>query len=440
VNTDTQPHTALDMQLVQAAMSLNTKAERWELGGSASVGKDRSNHHALKETLQKAVSHSPWTWPKREIIFIADPHADCDAFVASLLASGGVELNSQHQLQLTERGRKAQFIIGGDCLDKGPSNLQLLRQLKALMDTGARVKLLAGNHDVRLLVGLRSLQEERDPRTEHLFARMSPKVLPLLKEVFEHYLANQKNPLKGIPRERDCRRMLLPSSNWFKTFPEEAAWLMTDEALERELVRMRKKVDGFESSCAEYGLSMREIYATAKLLQTLFLEPDGEFAWFFDKMQLLHQSGSFLFIHAGLDDRVISTMEEKGVRALNRLYKQQLHSNLFEFYYGAVANTMRTKYRPVDMPLHHHAVECAYQLGIHAVVHGHRNRTKGQRLMLRRGMLHIEGDITLDRHSRTKEGLTGIGIGATIISPKGQVLGISNDYPKTKVFEPAEYF
>ena len=202
---------------------------------------------------------------------------------------------------------------------------------------------------------------------------------------------------------------------------------------------MQKKISGFESAFADFGMDWREVYATAKLCQKLFLKRGGEFFWFFNKMQLAYRSGSFLFIHAGLDDQAIEIIKRNGVKSLNKLYKQQLRHNLFDFYYGSVANTMRTKYRDVDMPLSNGAVAELCRQGIHAVVHGHRNRLDGQRLMLRQGLLHIEGDITMDRNSRLKEGLTGIGIGATIIEPTGRVLGVSNDYPAIKEFSPARY-
>lgn len=412
-------------------------AEPWQLGKRQSVGKDRANHHALADVLERAVSHRPWKWPKCPIYFLADPHADAEAFIASLVASGGVQKTgpADADIKLTPAGRKAIFIIGGDCLDKGPSNLQLLRSIRKLMDIGARVKLLAGNHDVRLLMGIRGMALERDPRTEHLFVRMGPKVVPLLKEIHTLYLSG-KNALRGIPDKRECRRKLYPSVHWFDEFPKEAAWLMADQAIERELIRMRKKVDGFEDACNDAGLTMRDVYATAVKCRELFLKPKGEFAWFFRDMQLLYREGSFLFIHAGFDDRIINTIEEESFSYLNRLFRKQIKHDLFEFYYGPLANTMRTKYREVDMPLTHHGVERAYRQGVHAVVHGHRNRTHGQRIMLRQGMIHIESDITMDRNSRKKEGLDSYGAGVTIIRPEGSVIGISTDYPYAKVFEP----
>ena len=199
---------------------------------------------------------------------------------------------------------------------------------------------------------------------------------------------------------------------------------------------MAEKADIFSECCADAGLTLRHVYATALKCKQLFLQPEGEFYWFFQDMQLLHHAGSFLFIHAGLDDRIIRLIAEEGIDHINQLYRHQIQHDLFEFYYGPLANTMRTKYRDVDMPLTPQGVIRANNMGIHAVVHGHRNRVSGQRIIWRQGMIHVEGDVTLDRNSRRKEGLSGIGMGVTIIRPEGKVIGISNDYPYAKVFEP----
>lgn len=413
--------------------------EPWELGSRSDPLKLAKRRLLLRETLEKSVVEYPWVWPKRTIIFVSDAHADTEAFQESLVASGGVKLHRRRGFTLTAAGRRATFVIGGDCLDKGPSNLALLRSVKALMDCGANVKLLAGNHDVRFLVGLRAMSLPAHCDTEHMFARMSPKVIPLLHEIYQDYLQGSKRALRGVPSLDECKSRLLPAAGWLERFEVSARGRMSDETLQRELTRMRKKIAGLEASFAEVGMGLREVYATAKLCQKLFLKRGGEFSWFFKKMQLAYRSGSFLFIHAGLDDQAIDIIKREGVKTLNTLYSQQLRHNLFDFYYGSIANTMRTKYRDVDMPLSNTAVTELFRQGIHAVVHGHRNRLDGQRLMLRHGMLHIEGDITMDRNSRVKEGLSGIGIGATIIEPAGRVLGISNDYPAIKEFLPARY-
>lgn len=419
---------------------LPTQARHWFPGKRGAVARRDPHPDQLSQAVAGAASGRAWRWPKRPIFFIADPHADAEAFVASLLASGGVVHDGPglNDFRLTRSGRKALFIIGGDCLDKGPSNLALLRSIRHLMDTGARVRLLAGNHDVRLLMGIRAMNLKRHPRTEHLFVRMGDKVVPLLREVYDAYLKGKKLP-RNVPAEDECRKRLFPSPAWFDSFPREAGELLNASGVQRELTRMRRKVDHFEAACAKAGLSLRQVYATALKCRELFLTRRGEFAWFFREMQLAHRAGSFLFIHAGLDDELARQISSKNVRHLNKLYRRQVRKDLFRFYYGPLANAMRTKYRSNDLPLSDKGVHRVYKRGLYAVVHGHRNRTHGQQIMLRRGMIHIESDVTLDRNSRRKEGLKGYGAGVTIISPEGLVLGISTDHPYAKVFEPGSY-
>ncbi len=416
---------------------LPTAGRSWQAGKSQPGSGEPGNDRALDRALAHSVSRGVWTWPKRPVYFLADPHADAEAFSASLVACGGVQKTGPGDLdiKLTAAGRKALFIIGGDCLDKGPSNLRLLHAVRNFIDTGARVKLLAGNHDLRLMMGLRAMALKRETRTEHLFVRMGPKVVPLLKEVHDRYLRGRKAP-RGLPGKNQCRRRLYPSLQWFDEFPVKATGHLSRQAIERELTRMRRKVEVFEQACRDAGLSMRDVYATALRCRELFLEPGGEFAWFFRDMQLAHREGSFLFIHAGLDDRVSRLLKKGGVRHLNRLFRAHVENDLFKFYYGPLANTIRTKYRDVDLPWTRRGTKLAHRQGLRAIVHGHRNRTNGQCIMLRKGMVHFEGDITMDRNSRRKEGLKGYGAGAIIVEPQGRVIGISTDYPYAKIFQP----
>jgi len=424
----------------QIAGKLPNEGRHWFPGKRGAVARNEPHPDHLAVAVTEAASHHHWHWPKRPIFFIADPHADAEAFVASLLASGGVRRKGPqlNDFILTKAGRAGIFIIGGDCLDKGPSNLALLRSIRCLMDTGARVKLLAGNHDVRLLMGIRAMGLKRNTRTEHLFVRMGDKVVPLLKEVHEYYLKGKK-PGKKIPSEQECRERLFPRPDWFEQFPRKASKLLNEHGIQRELVRMQRKVRTFETACNQAGLSLRDVYATALKCRQLFLKRKGEFRWFFHEMQLAYRDGSFLFLHAGLDDSIARLIDKKSVHHINKLYRHQIEKDLFSFYYGPLANTMRTKYRAHDMRLTKKGVRRIYKEGLHAVVHGHRNRLHGQQIMLREGMIHIESDVTLDRNSRRKEGLKGFGAGVTIVRPEGQVLGISTDHPFAKVFEPEAY-
>ncbi len=419
--------------------NLPEQGQVWMLGKLLSVKKDRYHSDAYARDMHVAIGKEPWKWPKRTVYFISDIHADADAFMASLVASGGVKKTGSRDrdFKLTRAGRKARFLIGGDCFDKGPSTLRLLDIIRMLMNRGADVVLLAGNHDIRMMLGIKTIGMEPDPRTDHFFIRMGPKMIPFLSEIRDRYLQG-KNALQGVPDTRECRRLLYPPESWFRDFPELAAWGMPEASIEREVSRLYRKMARFEEGCEMAGLSLRMVYAAARKWQQLFLYPKGEYAWFYKRMQLGYREGSFIFLHAGLDDRMAALISKKGIKYVNRKFRKQMHGDPFDFYYGPLANIIRTKYRPVDMPLTRRGVRLLRKKnGVHAIVHGHRNLLHGQRVLLRKGIVNFECDATLDRNTRAKEGLEGPGAAVTIFRPEGLVMGISSDYPYIKIFEPA---
>lgn len=417
--------------------SLPRESQLWHLDKHRSMSKDSYHSAAYHEELEKVIGKEPWKWPKRHIYFISDIHGDADAFIASLVASGGVKKTGPRDkdMKLTKAGHKGRFLIGGDCFDKGPSTLRLLRIIKTLIDSSANVIILAGNHDVRMLLGIRSINLEADPRTDHFFIRMGRKMVPLLKEISEQYLQH-KDALKGMPTTRECRRLLYPPKSWFKEFPAHAAWKMPESTIHKELKNLRSKIHQFDEDTEKAGMSLRMVYAAAMKWQELFLSSEGEYAWFYKHMKLCYRKGSFLFLHAGIDDRIASRLSNKSWKQLNEIFKKLMFDDPFDFYYGPFANIIRTKYRNVDMPLTRHGVKMIHRKGIHVLVHGHRNLQHGQRLMMRKGLLNVECDTTLDRNSRKKEGLKGLGAAVTIIHPTGRILGISTDHPYIKVFDP----
>jgi len=416
--------------------SLPSEPEHWLEGNRHCIRQRNKSRAETRQNIQTLVAQYPWHWPKRRIVFISDLHADAHAFFASLVASGGIKKtgSEDHQFKLTGKGKQSLFILGGDFFDKGPSNLRLLRAVRLLIQTGARVRLLAGNHDVRVLFGMRSAGLTDDPHNGHFFIRMGVKAIPQLCEIRDHYLAD-KHALNDIPGKKACRKLLYPGKAWWQQFPRHASALMSDALVAKEVAKIEEKIAAFELACDAAGLSLREAYAAAMQWQAMFLSPDGEFYWFYKRMRLAYRKGSFLFVHAGMDDRIAGMLHDHGTRGLNGLFKQQLHGSAFDFYYGAVANTIRTKYRCVDKPLSRKGAGFAHQAGIHAIVHGHKNMHRGQRISVRKSMLNFECDVTLDIGSRRKEGVKGQGAGATVIHPDGYILGISSDYERIKVFD-----
>jgi len=418
---------------------LPTKTQNWPLGKLHSSAKDLSSPTALVEQLQQTLHENPWVWPKYPVFFFSDLHADTDAFIASLVASGGIKKTGadDHQFKLTQAGRKAHFVIGGDCFDKGPSNLRLLRCIRLLIDSGAKVHILAGNHDIRVKLGIHAVNLNKDPRSEHFFIRMGAKAIPFLREIQQEYLQG-KHALKHIPDEQECRKRLYPSKDWFDSFPKAAKGILSEKIIKKEIKRLGEKISEFEHDLHKAGLDLRIAYAAAIKWQELFLSKEGEFHWYFKKMRLALHKGSFLYVHAGLDDHIARILHEKGVKYLNQQFKKHLHDEIFDFYYGPLANTVRTKYRDIDMPMTKQGNKMLRDKGIYAIVHGHKNLRYGQRIMLRKGMVNFECDASVDRNTRKKERIgtqQGYGAAVTIFQPQGRILGISTDYPYIKLFK-----
>jgi hypothetical protein len=419
---------------------LPARVQEWTEGKARSVHKRRSSHRKTCEALREIVARHDWKWPKRPVYFFADPHADTDALLASLVASGALKKTgpADRDFKLVKPSREGFFIVGGDCFDKGPSNLRLLRCLNELSRKGMNFRFLAGNHDLRVLLGMRSIGAGRNEWNQHFFVRMGPKAIPLLREIHDEYLRGRR-ALKNIPGKKECRRLLFPSEQWLREFPQRTAEFLSRSALERELARLGAKIERFEENCEKAGLGMREVYAAALKWQALFLHPGGEFSWFFDRTRLAYHYGSFLFIHAGIDDHIAATIRRKGLKCLNRRFRKKIRKDDLEFYYSALVNTIRTKYRAVDWPLSRKGTEMANAEGIHVVIHGHRNLYHGQRISLRKNMINFECDTTMDINSRRKEGLAGPGAGVTIVRPEGIVVGISTDHSHIKVFDPLDF-
>jgi hypothetical protein len=268
-----------------------------------------------------------------------------------------------------------------------------------------------------------------------LFVRMGQKSVPLFLEVLREY---DVRPRRGRgSSDRAARARLFPDESWFESYPRAAAGTVTQRQIDKELRRIREKLWEFELRCAKLGLSLSMVEAVVDKCRQLFLEPDGEFHWYFQRMQLALREGSFLFVHAGVDDAVAATIRRSGVDGLNRKFHRAMRDDLFALYHGPLGNTFRTKYRKLDRPLTAAGVHDMHCAGLYAVVHGHRSTRNGQRAVMRAGLLNFECDATVDCNTRAAQGMDGPGGAVTIFQPNGRVLGISTDFPKIKVFDLA---
>lgn len=419
-----------------ARSRLPTIEEPWPRKRGFQIGPDNDQDDISHKLIADYCHNKMWTWNDRTVYFFCDIHADTDAFLLSLEASGGVVRTGpgDRDFELTEAGTAALFIIGGDCFDKGPHNLRLLEAIHQLYLKGADIELLAGNHDIRTYLGI-YYAESNDPLLDHLFVRMGKKTVPLLKEIYELYLkAEQAQP--ELLDEASIRDLLYPSESWYESFPTVADKWVADIKMEKELRRIREKSQEFDERLIEVGLDLTKVYAAVQKFRELFFEPTGRYHWFFSKMKLVHREGSYLFAHAGIDDVVAEMLFEKGTDYVNQQFSEMIDSNPFEVYHGELGNVFRTKYREFDYKFTESGVDCLHRAGVYAIVHGHRNILQGQRLVIRKGMLNFECDASVDCNTRIVEGLYGPGAATVIFTPEGQVRGISTDYPYIKIFHP----
>ncbi|XOV78284.1 MAG: metallophosphoesterase [Aestuariibacter sp.] len=426
-----QPHLILDNHHYYFPVAF----EPWLSGRKKAFRQRGKGHTKSLENLKHWLQKYDLTWPHREVVFISDLHADADALIASLVATGLVEYKEKESLfKLTKQGKQTLFVFGGDFFDKGPSNLELLLALKAFISSGANIRLLAGNHDIRVLFGMYQAGKVNDLKNSHFFVRMGAKALPFVKEIYCRYF--DKTHAKELLSDKKALQQLMPHEHWEKKFPELAKDALSSQAIANELRKIAKKSEAFVEQCDAHDIRPAEVLWATQKWQSLFLSQNGEFNWFYKKMRLATRQGSFLFVHAGFDDAAAKIFEEHGVGRVNKLFRKQLRLSPFDFYYGEIANIIRTKYRTVDKPLTNVGAKCMHRAGIHVIVHGHRNLHSGQRIAMRKDIMHIECDVTMDSGSRKKEGLKGAGAGATLIKLDRKILGISTDYPKIKVFEP----
>ena len=419
---------------------LPQELERWcvTAAHSGCARPESANH--LQACLERAEAHGGWRWPAKPVVFLSDTHADAEGFLRSLVAAGLIRRGRAEPggFSLTEFGRNATILIGGDCLDKGPSDLDMLDALGTLMAKGPDLRILAGNHDLRLRLAVAALHETPTALTEHLLVRMGRKIIPLLREVHDRYVCDAD--LADLPDEASCRARLHPGRDWAERFSIAAARHLNAAAVASEVEKLAKKAAQFDAEVARAGLTSRMVLAAALKCREVFFTSGGDYAWFYESMDVVCQLGSLLFVHAGIDDSMCELLSEAGAAGINARYRAEQGAHPFAFYFGPLANLVRTKYRASDAALTQQGVAVLHGLGIHMVVQGHVNNQSGQRLLAKQGLLHLEGDVTLDRASRRLEGLSGIGAGATLIFPSGDVIGLSTDYPRAKHFAPERQF
>lgn len=405
----------------------------WFAGGAGRV----------EAEVARVLEGKAWLTLARPAFVVVDPRGDVDALFTSLVASGAVAKTGQgdEDFRLTESGERGRFLLVGDFLGLTTTNLRVLRVVKGLIDRGADVELIAGNRDVALLLALVHVGR-KDPRLAHLFARMGARAVRMLVEVFDQFLVEDWGVRREFLAAREqprIREMLLPDETWYLEFPDESASFLTQPQIDRELGRLRERLGELEQTIDECGLNLAQLHAAIEYARDLFLEPEGEFAWFFERLQVVARHGSCLVVHAGFDDEMAALLAAGGVDAVNARFTEMLDRNLFELYYGPVGNLFRTRYRTDDYPMTDAGWGSLRRAGALAVLHGHGIGVDQVRLGARGGLLDIACDMGMDRVTRSRQSVRARGGGAVVLGPDGRIEAVCAGQTHATVFDPAQY-
>lgn len=406
----------------------------------------------FRARIRRYAESRSWVWTGRKLYFLTDFHADADAFLQTLASVGAIKLTNPATDEFELLDLEARYVIGGDCLNKGPNNFRLLDAIHQLTRQGADLILLAGNHDVRTCLGFRHAGSD-DPLLGHLFAGMGRKSIPLLKEIHkkhvkggvqaknqgrDHARGKTNHQQQSLPTDKAAFHNLFPDDHWHDRFKEAADDRLRSGRLAEELVRVREKSAELEFGVRQAGLDIDHVHSAIHKFRELFFDADGQYRWFFDRMKLVHQEGSYLFVHAGVDNKVSKMIRKRGVDIVNGEFRHTLASDPFELYYGPLGNMFLTRYRSKDLFFSPKGVKRLSRAGIHAIVHGHKSINHGQRLIIRKGMLNIECDASVDCNTRRIRGLQGPGGAVVVFSPDGTISALSTDYPRIKTFHPGK--
>ncbi|MEX2326488.1 MAG: hypothetical protein WD558_02045, partial [Pseudomonadales bacterium] len=163
---------------------------------------------------------------------------------------------------------------------------------------------------------------------------MGKKTVPLLKELVVKF-GSEEVPLTS----EEAATLLFPDESWYETFPTIASGWIPEEKLQQEVARIQEKRLEFEQCATSVGLSMLEVYLAVKCFREQFLEPGGRYFWFFERMELAHRIGSYLFLHGGVDDKTAVIMRDDGVGQINSEFKRMLRDDPFALYHGELGNT-----------------------------------------------------------------------------------------------------
>lgn len=382
------------------------------------------------DTVQKQIKKWDWHFPKRPVFFTTDIHGDVKALNRSLHHGRiGYGIVDEEAPELSHYGSSGTFIIGGDLIDKGPSSVKVLKAVNDLCIKN-NVRVLMGNHDLRTIVGLEGLYSN-NPLAKHSLVRLGSRLVELSIDVSGNlpYKVYQNGYRRA---SSDYESVFTIDEKWERDFRDSVRGALKSR-VEKEIRKTRKKAHELRGAMLQQQMSYILLW---KLLDQLY-----NFMYsleFVKNIEVLYRAGSFLFVHAGLNDTAASYIAKHGVEGLNQYARRSLKTHPFHTYNGWIGDLTRTKnvgYKPSNyFSLTDKGTSLLHSIGIHGFLRGHQSNIKGPTVSAtphKEPLLEIGCDCCMNMNSRREEG---------VYTPGHSLVRLSNNKVCDALYASTEHF
>lgn len=368
----------------------------------AAKGPDGKGPAVPPNTAPKESQESAEVLREREVIAIPDIHGEANALLTSLKVSGYIEPKEAKwdgEWHLTEVGKKAHIVFTGDLLDRGSENIGVLEVVKKLRAEGARIEILAGNHEMILL---NTLSSSHQSDWLHWIGNGGGSVL---KELGEHahistnavtildvlsYLPHmgkyKKNFAEMPPATASCAKLL----GWWKENSSKITRTINDPTDQ-----------SIRSALEQASLTDADIAAFGKLQEQAKETFLVQYRGMVESLNLMTIVDDVLYVHASLNEYWIDMLERKGIDGVNREFHTAIKDpkilSDMAGSTGKYGDVVWDRDLQKNLKKKPELVRRLKQLGIRMIVHGH-TETNGAQMHNTVDNLHIvNGDVSMYR-------------------------------------------
>lgn len=104
------------------------------------------------------------------------------------------------------------------------------------------------------------------------------KVIKLFEEVYLTYCSNLA---EVTLTDAEIRAKLFPGKDWSNRFRIDAKPFLSAKKIHKECQQIARKQQDFTQAWSELGFNLKQLYQAVEQTRRLFMDAEGEFAWFF---------------------------------------------------------------------------------------------------------------------------------------------------------------